>query len=374
MTDATLTAPDATTATPDTQEAKIAAEEAARKTVKVLVWDLDNTLWDGTLLEGDDVQLRDGVEELLDTLDRRGILHSVASRNDHDAAWAKLQELGVDHYFLYPQIHWGSKAGSVGKVAETINIGMDTVAFVDDQPFERDEVVSIHPEVRCYPPEALADLADDPDFKPRFITDESAKRREMYQADARRNEAESDHQGASEEFLAGLGMKFVIHPPRDEDLKRAEELTMRTNQLNTTGYTYSYDELDALRDAPDHLLLIAGLEDRYGTYGKIGLALVDKGGEAEGYWTLKLLLMSCRVMSRGVGTILMNHVMRLAKDADMKLRAEFVSNGRNRMMRVTYRLGGFKEIATDGDRSILEHDLSTIQEDPEYVEVRIGDD
>ena len=82
-------------------------------------------------------------------------------------------------------------------------------------------------------------------------------------------------------------------------------------------------------------------------------------------------------MSRGVGTILMNHVMRLAKAAGVKLRAEFVENGRNRMMRVTYRLGGFKEVAKEvaddgAERSILEHDLAAIQDDPEYVEVRVG--
>lgn len=338
------------------------------KTVKVLVWDLDNTLWDGTLLEGDDVELRPAVKELLDVLDRRGILQSVASRNDHDAAWAKLEELGVDEYFLYPQIHWGSKAESVRRIAEDVNIGLDTVAFVDDQPFERDEVRSVLPEVRTLDAVEVAVLADRPDFIPRFVTDESAIRRKMYQADHQRKRAEQDHQGPSEEFLAGLDMRFVIHPPRDEDLKRAEELTVRTNQLNTTGYTYSYDELDALRHDPDHLLLIASLEDRYGTYGKIGLTVVEKGEE---HWTLKLLLMSCRVMSRGVGTILLNHVMGLAKEAGVKLRAEFRSNGRNRMMRVTYRLGGFKEIATEADRSILEHDLETLQPFPDYVDVRV---
>jgi len=350
-------------------EASAAAATAAEaKTVKVLVWDLDNTLWQGILLEGDAVSLRPGVAELLATLDARGILHSVASRNDAEAAWEKLAELGVADYFLYPQIHWGSKASSVREIAAAINVGLDTVAFVDDQPFERDEVRAELPEVRCFDASELAGLAARADFQPRFVTDESAMRRRMYQADRRRREAEEEHEGPSEEFLAGLGMRFVIHPPRDEDLQRAEELTVRTNQLNTTGYTYGYDELDALRCSPDHLLLVAGLEDRYGSYGKIGLALVEKGAEA---WTLKLLLMSCRVMSRGVGTILLNHVMTLAKAAGAKLRAEFRANGRNRMMLVTYRLGGFREIAKDGDRSILEHDLETIQGFPDYVKVEI---
>ncbi|GAA0899657.1 hypothetical protein GCM10009558_110900 [Virgisporangium aurantiacum] len=79
------------------------------KLVKCLVWDLDNTLWRGTLLEGDDVRLAPGVVATLRALDERGILHSVVSRNDHDAAWNTLEALGVADYFLRPRIGWGRK-------------------------------------------------------------------------------------------------------------------------------------------------------------------------------------------------------------------------------------------------------------------------
>ena len=99
----------------------------------------------------------------------------------------------------------------------------------------------------------------------------------MYQSQLAREEIESEFEGTSEQFLASLGMTFTIAPARREDLQRAEELTIRTNQLNATGRTYSYDELDALRESPDHLLLVASLTDRFGSYGKIGVALVEKG-------------------------------------------------------------------------------------------------
>ena len=342
------------------------AEEVSQKTIKVLVWDLDNTLWDGTLLEGDDVRLRPGVAELLETLDRRGILQSVASKNDHEVAMAKLKELGVADYFLYPQIHWSSKASSIEKIAKAINIGIDTVAFLDDQPFERDEVRHSFPMVLTLDAAEVSGLADRKELTPRFITDESSLRRSMYQADIRRGEAEEDFVGPQEDFLADLDMKFTLGPAREEDLQRAEELTVRTHQLNTTGYTYSYDELAAIRRSEDHLLLVAGLDDRYGTYGKIGLALVEKG---EGVWTIKLLLMSCRVMSRGVGTILLNHILRLAREEGVKVRAEFLSNDRNRMMLVTYKFGGFREIDRQGDLILFENDLERIQPFPPYVDV-----
>jgi FkbH-like protein len=339
-------------------------------TVKCVVWDLDNTVWDGVLLEDGDVKLRPGIVDVLRTLDERGILHSIASRNDHDAAMARLEEFGIAEYFLYPQINWGQKSDSVKAVAEAINIGIDTLAFVDDQPFERDEVGFTHPQVLCIDALDAERIPDLPRMQPRFVTADSRERRHLYRADAQRKAAEESHTGASEEFLASLDMHFTIAPAREDDLKRAEELTVRTNQLNATGYTYSYEELDAFRSSPDHELLVASLDDKYGTYGKIGLALVERSADV---WTLKLLLMSCRVMARGVGSVLLGHLIRKAHDAGVTLRAEFVSTDRNRTMLVTYKFAGFREVAKNGDVSVLEHDNSHIPSFPPYMEVVVED-
>lgn len=342
--------------------------KAKPKSVKCVVWDLDDTLWDGILLEDPEVALRPAAVELLRTLDERGILHSIASRNDPERALAKLRELGLEDWFLYPQIGWGAKSAAVQAIARDLNIGLDAIAFVDDQPFEREEVAFGCADVLCLDSADLARIADLPEMKPRFVTEDSRRRRQMYLADVRRNREEEGFTGPKEEFLATLGMVFTVAPAREEDLKRAEELTVRTHQLNTTGYTYSYEELDAFRQSPRHKLLVASLEDKYGTYGKIGLALVECAGEA---WTVKLLLMSCRVMSKGVGTILLNHLLALAKEAGVRLQAEFVSTERNRMMLVTYKFAGFKEVERREGVAILEHDLSRIQPLPDYVDVRL---
>lgn len=337
-----------------------------RKPVKLLIWDLDNTLWDGTILEDSAVRLREGVREALALLDQRGILHSIASKNDHETAMQKLREFGLDEYFLYPQINWNSKAANVQSIVQSINIGMDAVAFMDDDPFEREEVSHSLPDVLVLDATALAGLAQREEFIPPFITEDSARRRHMYRADMERKKAEDEFVGPQEEFLASLKMRFELSPASEDDLQRAEELTVRTHQLNTTGYTYSYEELNAFRHSPNHLLFIASLKDRFGDYGKIGLALVEKGAQV---WTVKLLLMSCRVMSRGVGTILMNHILMLARDAGARLQAEFKSNGKNRMMLVTYKFGGFKEVDKQGDLIVFEHDLQRIQPHPEWVDL-----
>ncbi|MBL4638087.1 MAG: hypothetical protein JKY76_01865 [Proteobacteria bacterium] len=108
---------------------------------------------------------------------------------------------------------------------------------------------------------------------------------------------------------------------------------MRTHQLNSTGYTYSYSELEAMLNSPKHLLLVSSLEDKFGTYG----------------------------------AVMLNYLMQQAKLSGVKLRAEFVNNDRNRMMHIAYKFSGFKTIKTDGGFMLFEHDLKTIPEVPDHL-------
>jgi len=341
----------------------------SNKEIKVAVWDLDHTIWDGTLIENDDVTLKPGIVDVLKTLDSRGILHSIASKNNYEDAMKKLKELGIEEYFLYPEIHWNTKSSSITKIRDNINIGMDTILFIDDQPFEREEVESVHPEVTTIDAAEYKNLPDLTRLNPRFITRDSAKRRKMYRDDIKRKVEQDEFKGPEETFLASLNMHFVIHDAVEEDLKRAEELTVRTNQLNATGRTYDYDELNDFRLSDNHKLLVCELTDKYGSYGKIGLALIETGG---GYRHLKLLLMSCRVMARGVGTVLLSHIMQETQKAGKKLRADFKKTDRNRMMYVSYKFANFKEVSSDDGGNILfENDLSMIQPFPPYIDIKI---
>jgi FkbH-like protein len=336
------------------------------KYIKCVVWDLDNTLWHGVLLEDESVVLSENITSIIHTLDSRGILQSIASRNDYDAAMQKLKEFGLHQYFLYPQIGWNAKSSYIEKISGSINISTNTFAFIDDQPFEREEVNASFPEVLCIDAEYIDDVPGMPEFNPRFVTSDSRLRRQMYLDDIRRNRQEEEFTGPKEEFLASLGMKVKIFNAAEEDLHRAEELTVRTNQLNATGYTYSFDELNSFCQSDRHMLLMAKLEDKYESYGHIGLAMIECKPEV---WTIKLLIMSCRVMSRGVGSIMLNYIMQIAKKSSVRLRAEFVPNGRNRMMEITYRFAGFEEVARAEKLSILENSLEQVQSFPDYLEV-----
>lgn len=344
------------------------SEFRRRGRIKCVVWDLDDTLWEGTLLEDQDVVPKPEMLAALRTLDARGILNSVASRNDPATATAQLRGAGVADLLLYPQIGWGAKSAAVSRIAEEIDIGLDAIAFVDDQPFECAEVAYALPAVLCIDATEIASaVANWPEFHPRFATIESRNRRHLYRSEAHRRAAEADFTGTDVEFLATLGMTLTIHAADIEDLRRAEELTVRTHQLNSTGRPYSHEELDTLRRATDHLLLVASLTDRFGDYGIIGLALVQ---QAPGAWRLKLLLTSCRVAARGIGTVLLGHVLELARDAGAGMRGDFVDNGRNRTMYLTYKLAGFDEISRTGDTAVLAWRSDAVQPPPNYLTVR----
>jgi FkbH-like protein len=253
----------------------IKGKMAKTKEIKCVVWDLDNTLWDGILLEGDDVRLKSGIKDVIKTLDQRGVLHSIASKNIYDDAMKKLREFKIDDLFLYPEISWNAKSQSIATIRENLNIGMDTFMFIDDEPYERDEVKSEHPDITCVEAAQYLELPSFPRLNPKFITQDSEKRRLMYLQDQKRKQDEKIFKGIRKEFLASLDIHLIINEAVKEDLDRAEELTVRTNQLNATGKTYSYNELKMYMKSKSHRLVVCEMDDKYGSYGKIGLSLVE---------------------------------------------------------------------------------------------------
>ncbi|MFG2585358.1 HAD-IIIC family phosphatase [Streptomyces malaysiensis] len=317
---------------------------AEQTSIKCLVWDLDNTLWQGTLLEDGVVTLPAPIRDLIAELDSRGILQSVASKNDHDQAWKQLEELGVAEYFILPRIGWGPKSDSVREIAAELNFALSTIAFVDDTPAERAEVQFHLPEVRCYAAERLPELAALPEFSPARVTVDARRRREMYQAGFQRKAAEADFQGPSDDFLRSLELVMRIERATEEDLSRVEELTLRTSQMNATGVHYSLPDLRGLLADPRHEVLVTTLNDRFGPHGAIGLELLEKHPRA---WHLKLLATSCRVVSFGAGSAILRWLTDQAAHAGVHLVADFRRTERNRMMDIAYRFAGFTDEPCD---------------------------
>lgn len=308
--------------------------------VKCLIWDLDNTLWQGTLLEDPDVRLSGAVRDVIIALDSRGILQSIASKNDYDLAWQRLEQLGIAEYFVYPRISWQRKSDSVFQIADQLKFALNTIAFVDDLPSERAEVAFRAPEVRCYTAEQVVSLAALPEFSPEVVTVDARRRRQMYQASIRRDAEKESFTGPDEEFLRSLDLMMTLKRADEDDLSRVSELTMRTSQMNATGVHYPDAILRGLLANPDHEVLTVTLTDRFGPHGAVGVLLLEYH---RAVWHLKLLATSCRVVSFGAGAVILGWLIDQAAQAGVHLAADFRPTERNRMMDIAYRFAGFIE-------------------------------
>ena len=286
------------------------AAEKPAATVKCVVWDLDGTLWDGTLIETADpgtLCLRPGVLETVKELDRRGILQSVASKNDYDAAWPVLEKLGVAEYFLYPQIHWNAKSGSLEQIAKSLNIGIDTFALIDDTAFERNQVASALPQVRVLDETALAGLLDHPAFNVP-VTEESMHRRAMYRAEEQRNALKNAEHVDTVDFLRSCHLKLDIFLPRTEEEKlRCYELVVRTNQLNMSGKKYTAGEFGEVLARPGHKNFAFSCADDFGSYGIVGFGQYRVENST---LVFTEFAMSCRVAGKFVESALFAHLLK----------------------------------------------------------------
>ncbi len=264
---------------------------------KVLVWDLDETFWTGTLAEDGPEGVTPRPESIaaLKVLDARGVLHSIASKNDANEALAALRRFGLDGYFLHPQVGWGPKSASVAVIAAALDLGLDSFVFVDDQAFERAEVSAAHPRVRILAHTEVRTLTQHPwfDHPP---TPEAARRRSLYQAEAARGQAA---EASGSDYLAFLRASRLVLDVRAldaGDVTRVHELSQRTNQLNFTGAKFTRAEVEAMA-APDlrYVRLTLRCADAWGDYGLIGFADLDLAvGE------LAAFFMSCRVQRKRV--------------------------------------------------------------------------
>jgi FkbH-like protein len=319
--------------------------------IKCLVWDLDNTIWTGTLLEEDSCRLQPGVDRILEELDKRGILLSVASANDADLVVPFLKKNGIYHYFLHPQIDWSNKVKNIQVIAHKLNIALNSVGFIDDEPYELEQVRQLLPEVRTYHAKEYRDLVKRREFSPQFMTQESRQRRKMYIQEGVRAQTQKRSQKSHKEFLKWCKTQITLRRARRSDLPRILELMHRTHQLNATGIIYTTERMESFLDNPDFRVYVAELKDRFMDYGKIGVAICQCCSKK---WSLLSFLLSCRVLSRGISFFFLSWLQSKAYQHEAsKLEAHYIKRERNYRMRVLYTLSGFKSLRAKRDGSVI---------------------
>jgi FkbH-like protein len=333
----------------------VAAEKISPK--KCVVLDLDNTLWGGIIGEdglggialGDEFPgkaYRD-FQRYLMHLKSKGTMLAVASKNNPADAYEVFDKhdamvLGRKDIAVF-EIHWESKVESIKRAAARLNIGLDALVFVDDNPKEIGEVRERLPEVACLlVPEELAELpgllAQTDFFDFAEVTGEDRRRTEMTQADNLRQQVQEAM--SEEEFRKSLNLKISVFAAQKQHMARVTQLINKTNQFNLTTVRRTQDEVEALAAAKDALVLGMDISDKYGDYGLVGAAVLKKQGKG---CVIDTLLMSCRVLGRGAEA---TFIAKLAEAATAlgcdELRGRYVPTPKNAMVKDLYARFNFR--------------------------------
>jgi FkbH-like protein len=334
---------------------------------KCIVLDLDNTLWGGVIGEDgiDGIQL--GAEtpgnafvafqRELERLWRRGILLAVCSKNNLDDALAVFDGhpsmvLKRTHIAAH-RINWQPKTANIRELAAELNIGLDSLVFLDDNPVERATVRAELPEV------LVPDLPSDPAFyraalleldvfESLGLTAEDRERGRLYAEQALRRDFEETLRGTSiEDYLAGLGMVVEIEPATSVTIPRIAQLTNKTNQFNLTTRRYTEADIVAMRDGGSDVLGLR-VTDRFGDNGLVGVAIL--GPLEDGVRDIDTLLLSCRVMGRGVETALLAYLADQARASGATVvRGHFIPTSKNAPARDVYSSHGFRLVSEGVD-------------------------
>lgn len=331
-------------------------EAAPADRVKCVAWDLDDTIWNGILIESDPdtLTLRPGVPEMLQALDQRGIIQIIVSKNSRESVLPVLKRLGIDDYFVYILANWNAKSANLKQAAELLNIGINSFALIDDSSFERSEVAYELPMVRTYDETVVTGgaLLTKPEFDVP-VTEDSRNRRAMYQTEAQRKQAAEHSDGSNLDFLRSCGLTATLsRPETQEELLRSYELLQRTNQLNLSARKYEqqafYQHIQT--SGNDHLILKCA--DRFGSYGQVAYleACPDPDGQ-----TLRIIefAMSCRVAAKCVEAAVMRSLIgHYGKTGIKQIELQGVKTSRNALLIQTFKSAGFDDRST-GDQILL---------------------
>lgn len=330
---------------------------------KCVVWDLDNTLWEGVLLEGD-VKIRPEARQVIEALDSRGVLHSIASRGEQELALATLRAAGLLDYFLVPQINWESKPKNIISISRALQVSLDSVVFVDDDPFELAQVAYMLPAVLTIAAALTRELPMHPCFRVERVTREARLRRQFYLDEQARQDARREYPNR-QAFLRSCAMRLTLRPMQTGNLPRVLELMSRTHQLNTTGRLFTEEELASILNdrSSGYCISVAELNDRFGGYGTIGAAIVERGASS---WKLHLLAISCRVLGRGVERAFLASLLADARKSGCDhATALFRETGRNRAMLALYQMLGFRKCSGPNGEGLAE--FSRVTDPPPAV-------
>ena len=327
---------------------------------KCAIVDLDNTLWGGVIgddgLEGIQIgELGQGhafteFQTWLKELKNRGVMLAVCSKNDEANAKEPFLRhpemvLKLDDFSAFVA-NWEDKASNIRRIQKELNIGLDSMVFFDDNPFERNLVRTMLPEVE------VPELPEDPAeytafarmqnlFDTNSYSDEDRVRTERYLAEKSRTELSAGIDNY-DDYLKALGMKAVCAPFDAFHIPRIAQLTQRSNQFNLRTVRYSEQEIEEIAANPRYITRYYTLRDRFGEHGLIAVVILEK---RENELFVNEWLMSCRVLKRGMEQFIADSILRAAREAGVaRVVGEYIPTPKNAMVKDLYASMGFRPL------------------------------
>ena len=342
------------------------------KRKKCLVLDLDNTLWGGVIgedgLQGIELsatkegsRFRDFQKRIKDLKDQ-GVLLTIVSKNNEEDAIETIREhpdmvLREDDFVIIKS-NWEPKQVNILNIAQELNIGLDSLVFIDDNPIERESVKNALPEVNVpdFPKDSsmLESFAIEiskryfPIFK---LTDEDLNKTNQYKVEQKRNEIKQKSISI-EEYLESLEMKKTFRQIDETDITRAAQLTQKTNQFNLTTRRYTESDIWNMIKSEYHQVWIGELEDKFGSYGKVILAIVKL---EENTAFIDTFLMSCRVMGRNLEKDFLCKIEKeMISRGKTKIKAEYISTPKNSVVKDFWTENGYTQLNNNNDNKNYE--------------------
>ncbi len=359
------------------------------KSRRCLVLDLDNTLWGGVIgddgLKGIQIAQGDAAGEAYLTFQRyclslreRGIVLAVSSKNEDETARLPFREhpemlLREEHFAVF-QANWSDKATNIKSISEELALGLESLVFVDDNPFERDLVRKGLPQIAV--PEMPADpalyartLAAAGYFELPTFSQEDLSRAAYYDGNARRA-ALQKQVGDLNEYLASLNMEISFQPFNETGRARIAQLINKSNQFNLTTRRYTEAEVAEMEADPGCFTMQVRLTDTFGDNGMISVIICRP--TKDGNWDIDTWLMSCRVLGRGVERMVLRHMLEHASERGVgKLIGTYRPTDRNKLVEQHYSKLGFTEVERRSDGiTVWELDVATASVEPCPMRVR----
>jgi FkbH-like protein len=335
---------------------------------KVLVLDLDNTLWGGvvgetgplgiTLGESPDGEAFRAFQKYVKGLAERGVLLAVCSKNNPDDAREPFEKnpdtvLKLDDFATF-EASWDPKPVAIRRIAETLRLGLDSFVFFDDNPAEREHVMQMLPDVE------VVNVPEDPSayvrvleaglwFEAVEVTGADRERAEQYAVERQRRDAEQSF-ASVDDYLASLEMVGDVRDVDEADMQRVVQLLGKTNQFNLTTRRHTAEAVRAMLNKPNAVGITLRVSDKFGDHGLVSLILAVPGGD--GALKIDTWLMSCRVISRTAEAYMFGALLARARQLGYKrLLGEYIPTNKNQLVADLYDRMGFERIAEhDGGR------------------------